>query len=68
MLKPSPWEVGRHYCLASPSLVALKLEDEIDISAGMIGKATIFTEEFGKSHAIRKIMLRMDTWMNYVKP
>jgi multidrug resistance efflux pump len=51
-----------------PSLVALKLEEDIELPAGMIGKATIFTEEFGKSHAIRKIMLRMDTWLNYVKP
>ncbi len=51
-----------------PSLVGLKLDDDIELPAGMIGKATIFTEEFGNSHAIRKIMLRMDTWMNYVKP
>lgn len=51
-----------------PSLVALKLEEDIELPAGMIGKATIFTEEFGKSHAIRKIMLRMDTWLNYIKP
>lgn len=51
-----------------PSLVALKLEEDIELPAGMVGKATIFTEEFGKSHAIRKIMLRMDTWLNYVMP
>ena len=51
-----------------PSLVTLRLDDDIELPAGMIGKATIFTEEFGKSHVIRKIMLRMDTWLNYVTP
>jgi len=35
---------------------------------GATGQATIFTEAFGSSHLFRKIMLRMDTWLNFVKP
>lgn len=52
---------------AEPVWVTVKLLENIQLPAGAVGQATIFTEEFGKSHVIRKIMLRMDTWLNYVK-
>ena len=52
---------------AEPVWVTVKLQENIQLPAGAVGQATIFTEEFGQSHVIRKIMLRMDTWLNYVK-
>jgi hypothetical protein len=54
--------------VAEPVWVTVKLKDDIKLPAGTTGQATIFTEEFGNSHLFRKIMLRMDTWLNFVKP
>ncbi len=68
LLTPSGEVLAATEIQSAPSWVALQLEDDIELPAGATGQATIFTEEFGKSHAIRKIMLRMDTWLNYVKP
>jgi multidrug resistance efflux pump len=68
LLTPSGEVMAVPEIVSAPSLVALKLEEDINLPAGMTGKATIFTEEFGNSHVIRKIMLRMDTWLNYMKP
>ena len=53
---------------ADPIWVTVKLLEDINLPAGVVGQATIFTEKFGKSHVIRQIMLRMDTWLNFVKP
>ena len=53
---------------AEPIWVTVKLLEDINLPAGAVGQATIFTEKFGKSHVIRQIMLRMDTWLNFVKP
>jgi len=52
---------------ATPIWVTVKLSDDIKLPAGATGQATIFTEEFGSSHLFRKIMLRMDTWLNFEK-
>jgi len=68
LLTPSANVVSVSEINSMPSLVALKMTDDIDLPAGMVGQATIFTEEFGNSHVIRKIMLRMETWLNYMKP
>ena len=68
LLTPSANVLSVSEINSAPSLVALKMIDDIELPAGMVGQATIFTEEFGNSHVIRKIMLRMDTWLNYVKP
>ena len=51
-----------------PVWVTLRLPDDINLPAGSAGQATIFTNEFAKSHVIRRIMLRMDTWLNFIKP
>ena len=51
-----------------PIWVTVKLQNDIQLPAGAVGQATIFTDKFGKSHVIRQIMLRMDTWLNFVKP
>ena len=53
---------------AEPIWLAVKMAEDISLPAGAAGKATVFTEEHAKSHVIRQIMLRMDTWMNFVKP
>jgi multidrug resistance efflux pump len=34
---------------------------------GMLGTAAIYTERAGATHLIRKVMLRMEAWMNYVR-
>jgi RND family efflux transporter MFP subunit len=68
LLTPSANVVSVSEINSMPSLVALKMTDEMDLPAGMVGQATVFTEEFGNSHVIRKIMLRMDTWVNFIKP
>jgi len=51
---------------AKPLWVAVKLNTDVPVPAGIVGQAAIFTDEFGSSHAFRKIMLRMDTWLNYL--
>ena len=53
---------------AEPIWVTLKLTDNIKLPAGAVGKATVFTEAHAKSHVIRQIMMRMDTWMSFIKP
>ena len=53
--------------VVEPIWVTLKLKDEIQLPTGAAGKATIFTESHAKSHVIRQIMMRMDTWINFVK-
>lgn len=61
--------------LADPALpygVELFLEendlDLLDIHGGAIGTATIYTDSVEATHVIRRIMMRMEAWMNYVKP
>ena len=38
------------------------------IPGGAVGKSAIYTEAAATSHVIRKVMLRMDAWLNYLKP
>ena len=66
LLTPSGEVMATKELNAAPLWVALKLEDDVHLPAGIVGQAAIFTDEFGSSHAFRKIMLRMDTWMNYL--
>jgi multidrug resistance efflux pump len=45
--------------------------EEIDlptIPGGAIGTAAIYTESVQATHIIRKVMVRMEAWMNYLKP
>lgn len=49
--------------------VRLKLPDDYDASAlltGAGGTAAIYTDEGQPTHMIRKVMLRMEGWLNYV--
>jgi len=65
---PSSDVMGAVDTAATPIWVTVKLKDDMKLPAGATGQATIFTEAFGSSHVFRKIMLRMDTWLNFVKP
>lgn len=53
-----------------PYQVVLEIVDDRidvqDIPGGAIGTAAIFTEKVGFTHVIRKVMLRMQAWTNYV--
>ena len=51
--------------------VRIKLDDESltkRLPTGAIGTAAIYSEEFEPIHIIRKVMLRMESIMNYVNP
>ena len=37
-----------------------------DLGGGLAGTAAIYTDSMKMTHAIRKIMMRMNAWKNYV--
>lgn len=52
---------------------AILILDEEDVTlgsipGGAIGTAAIYTESVTATHIIRKVMVRMEAWMNYLKP
>ena len=57
---------------ALPYGLVLKLDDEsIDLSkipGGAAGTAAVYTDSVAATHIIRKVMMRMEAWMNYIKP
>lgn len=57
---------------ALPFFVALELDDEsIDLAkipGGAVGTAAIYTDSVSATHIIRRVMVRMEAWMNYIKP
>lgn len=42
--------------------------DVHDIPGGAMGTAAIYTDSVAATHIIRKVMIRMEAWMNYLKP
>lgn len=67
--------------MPQPYAVMLKLEEEAfadiempalhdiqSIPAGAFGTGTIYTNSVQATHIIRKVMLRMDAWINYIIP
>ena len=51
--------------------VRIKLEDESltkRLPTGAIGTAAVYSEKFEAIHVIRKVMLRMESILNYVNP
>ena len=50
--------------------VVLELDDErLDVNmlkGGAIGTAAIYTDNVQATHVIRRVMIRMESWMNYV--
>ena len=57
---------------ALPYFVVLELDDEsidlTEIPGGAVGTAAIYTDSVAATHIIRKVMVRMEAWMNYIKP
>ena len=54
-----------------PFFVRLELVDEDlakTIPAGAVGSMAIYTEEAKMTHLIRKVMMRMEAWINYINP
>ena len=53
-------------------IVILKIEDEADlpfgVPGGAIGTAAIYTESARATQVIRKVMVIMQAWMNYIIP
>ncbi len=44
------------------------LHDIQELPGGAFGVGTIYTDSVQATHIIRKVMLRMDAWMNYILP
>ena len=57
---------------ALPFAVVLELDDPSinlhEIPGGAVGTAAIYTDSVAATHIIRKVMVRMEAWMNYIKP
>ena len=57
---------------ALPYGIVLELDDSsIDLSeipGGAVGTAAIYTDSVAATHVIRKVMVRMESWLNYIKP
>tara|TARA_R110002049_G_scaffold4601_1_gene31653 strand:+ start:36253 stop:37641 length:1389 start_codon:yes stop_codon:yes gene_type:complete len=59
--------------LAMPFGVVLKMDnnENIDLTrlpGGAIGSGAVYTNQAQATHLIRRVMLRMKAWMNYVSP
>lgn len=58
---------------AVPFGVRLRIDDNagIDLSqlpGGAVGTAAIYTEKAKFAHVIRRVMIRMEAWINFIKP
>jgi multidrug resistance efflux pump len=58
---------------AVPFGIRLKFDDSagLDLSrlpGGAVGTAAIYTEQAKFAHVIRRVMIRMEAWINYIKP
>lgn len=60
---------------ADPALaygVVIDLDDDsLELAAipgGAVGTAAIYTDSVAATHVIRRVMLRMEAWINYIKP
>jgi hypothetical protein len=61
------------YGAGEPMGVILTLEDGtipefMTLPGGADGSAAIYTSSVGATHLIRKVMIRMDSWMNFIIP
>ena len=61
-----------NYQYAEPYAVVIDLDDESldtdQIPGGASGSAAIYTDSMAATHVIRRVMIRMDAWMNYIIP
>jgi RND family efflux transporter MFP subunit len=63
--------IGPTQLSADPFIVRLKLDDREladKLHAGAFGQAAIYTSSMQATHVIRRVMMRMQGWMNYLVP
>jgi multidrug resistance efflux pump len=64
--------VSTHYAANEAMPVILKLDtphpELATLPGGADSTAAIYTDSVAMTHVIRKIMIRMDAWLNYLKP
>lgn len=63
--------IGPTQLSAEPFIVRLKLDDQKladKLHAGAYGQAAIYTSSMQATHVIRRVMMRMQGWMNYLVP
>jgi hypothetical protein len=56
---------------ADPFVARLKLDDKKladKLHAGAYGQAAIYTSSMQATHVIRRVMMRMQGWLNYLVP
>ena len=60
---------------AKPFGIEITLDDELPefirnagLPGGAVGSAAIYTDSVAATHIIRKVMIRMEAWMNYLLP
>jgi hypothetical protein len=57
---------------AEPLAVVLTIDssvmDQSLLAGGAKGSAAIYTDSMKATHVIRRVMLRMDAWLNYLIP
>ena len=61
--------------IAAPYGVILSIDPEVlsqlpraQLPGGSVGTAGIYTDSVRATHIIRKVMLRMETWLNFINP
>jgi multidrug resistance efflux pump len=53
---------------AEPFWVVLELKDKsVSLPPGAVGTVAVYTNKFKRSHIFRKIILRMENWLNFVR-
>ena len=55
-----------------PYGVLLKLDEDLSesllVPGGALGTGAVYTDSVKATHVIRKVMMRMQAWMNYINP
>ena len=51
-----------------PYYVGLRLKEDVDLPVGAVGTAGIYTDNFKSVQLIRRVMMHMEAWKNYVVP
>jgi len=59
-----------------PFAVGIELDEKVDLDeelwtdlpGGSMGEATVYTESVEATHIIRRVMIRMEAWLNYLRP
>ena len=70
-IAPSGQMITPREIVAAPFAVRLKLEDQSlmnSLPAGAIGDVAIYSNTGAATHLIRKVMIRMESFMNYIIP